>query len=235
VTNTWTGSDGGRDVQNGAMDNESAVPAPAPLELGFEEFQKIYGQIRALSPLEAGVLFGGAPFRWWVAGGWSVELGAEPRRFHEDLEVAVPRDALPTVRVWLRDYHLWDTHEAALRYLAPDVSVPADHGQLWLRRDAYSPWLLDLMLTPVTGETWFYKRDARVSRPLDQVIRIGPGGVPYQRPEISLLFKARRRLEKDELDFAAVVPELDASDRAWLRDAITLTEPAGHPWLARLD
>ncbi len=208
--------------------------SPASPDIGFEEFQRIYGPIRALTPVGAGTLFDGAPFRWWVAGGWSVELGAEPRRFHEDLEVAVPRDDVPALRDWLRDYHLWDTHEAALRYLPPDVSVPVDHGQLWLRRDGYSPWLLDLMLTPVTGETWFYKRDERVSRPLDHVIRVGADGIPYQRPEITLLFKARRRWEKDEVDFAAVVPQLDASDRAWLRDAIALTEPAKHPWLARL-
>jgi aminoglycoside-2''-adenylyltransferase len=219
---------------NGAMTSETAVPAPAPPDLGFEAFQRIYGPISALTPVEAGVLFAGAPFRWWVAGGWSVELDAEPRRFHEDLEVAVPRDDVPAVRDWLHDYHLWDTHEAALRYLPPDVSLPVDHGQLWLRRDGYSPWLLDLMLTPVTGETWFYKRDERISRSLDQVIRVGADGIPYQRPEITLLFKARRRWEKDELDFAAIVPNIDPSDRAWLRDAIALTEPARHPWLVRL-
>jgi hypothetical protein len=34
--------------------------------------------------------------------------------------------------------------------------------------------------------------------------------------------------------FAAVLPMLDPADRAWLCDAIELTEPIGHPWLARL-
>lgn len=216
------------------MDGETAVPAPAPPELEFVEFQRIYGPIRAMSPAEAAVLFDGAPFRWWVAGGWSVELGAKPRRFHEDLEVAVPRHDVPALRDWLHDYHLWDTHEAALRFLAPDVIVPVDHGQLWLRRDAFSPWLLDLMLTPVTSETWFYKRDQRVSRPLESVVRLGADGIPYQRPEITLLFKSRRRWDKDESDFDAVVPGLEPSDRAWLREAIGLTEPARHPWLERL-
>ena len=222
------------EVHTGAMKGETAVPLPAPPELGFEEFQRIYGPIQALSPAEAASLFEGAPFRWWVAGGWSVELGAEPRRFHEDLEVAVPRRDVLAVRDWLRDYHLWDTHEAALRFLAPDVIVPVDHGQLWVRRDAYSPWLLDLMLTQVDGETWFFKRDQLVSRPFESVIRIGADGIFYQRPEVTLLFKARRRSEKDESDFAAVVPLLDASDRDWLRAAISLTEPSLHPWLERL-
>jgi hypothetical protein len=215
-------------------DTETAVPQPAPAEMGFEAFQEIYGPIRALSPAEAGDLFDGAPFRWWVAGGWSVELDLEPRRFHEDLEVAVPRSDVRGVIEWLRDFHLWDTHDGALRFVAADAVLPIDHEQLWVRRDAHSPWLLDLMLTPVAGDTWFYKRDQRVTRHIDQVIRLGSDGIPYQRPEVTLLFKARRRWEKDEADFAAVVPELATEDRAWLRTAIELTEPPRHPWLSLL-
>ena len=216
------------------MTDEIPVPAPAPPELGFEEFQRIYGPIRALSPSEAAALFSGAPFRWWVAGGWSVELGSEPRRFHEDIEIGVPRRDVSALREWLHDYHLWDTHDGSLRYLAADVVVPIDHEQLWMRRDAHSPWLVDLMLTPVAGDIWYFKRDQRVTRPLDDVIRLGDDGIPYQQPEITLLFKARRRWEKDEADFAAVLPMLDAADRTWLRAAIELTEPPRHPWLERL-
>ena len=205
-----------------------------PEELDFEAFQHIYGPIRALSPAEAGLLFHQAPFRWWVAGGWSTELGPAPRRIHEDLEVSIPREAVPALRSWLRDYHLWDTHDGALRFLGPDADLPDDHEQLWLRRDGSSPWLVDLMLTPVVEDVWFYKRDHTISRPIDEAIRIGADGIPYQRPEITLLFKARRRLDRDEADFAAVVPELSAEDRAWLSDAIARTEPPPHPWLERL-
>lgn len=208
---------------------------PAPEELDFEAFQRIYGPIQPLSPLEALELFRGATFRWWIAGGWSTELNAVPRRIHEDLEIAVPRDAVKALRSWLHEYHLWDTHDGVLRFLAPDSVVPDDHEQLWMRRDGASPWLLDLMLTPVIGDRWHYKRDLRVWRSMDEVIRPGPDAVPYQRPEITLLYKARRRAQKDESDFEAVIPRLPAADRAWLRDAIALTEPPDHPWLPRLD
>jgi hypothetical protein len=215
-------------------DDTASGPPAAPPELGFEAFQAIYGPIRALSPGEAGQLFHGAPFPWWVAGGWSLELRPTPRRFHEDLEIAVPRRDVPAVRAWLHDFHLWDTHDGALRYLDADAVVPIDHEQLWMRRDGASPWLLDLMLTPVAGETWYYRRDTRVTRPLEEVIHAGPDGLPYQRPEITLLFKARRRSEKDEADFGSVAPLLGEADRSWLRAAIELTEPPGHPWLVRL-
>lgn len=203
-------------------------------ELTDEEFHRIYGPTEALTPARVADLFAGAPFRWWIAGGQSVELDPEPRRAHDDLEVGVVRDEVSLVRDWLADYHLWDTHAGALYFMSPDYELPADHEQLWLRRDAFSPWLMDVMLTPVEGDTWFYKRDRRINRPLGQVLHAGPGGVPYQRPEVTLLYKVRRLAEKDELDFAAMLPRLAQSDRDWLRDAIELSEPPGHPWLARL-
>jgi hypothetical protein len=209
------------------------LPGREP-EIGFEEFQRIYGPIRPLSPAEAARLFAGAPFRWWIAGGWSVELRGEQRRLHEDIEIAVPRRDVAALREWLHDYHVWDTFEGGLHHLAPHNALADDRDQLWLRRDAYSPWIADLMLTPVQGDTWIYKRDDRVRRPLDEVIRFGTDGLPYQRPEVTLLYKARRRLEKDEQDFAAVLPLLPSADRAWLRDAIASTEPGRHPWLDRL-
>jgi hypothetical protein len=109
-----------------------------------------------------------------------------------------------------------------------------DHEQLWVRRDAYSPWIMDLMPTPVEGETWLYKRDRRLTRRMNEVVVVRDG-IPYQRPEVTLLYKAKHRRAKDEADFAAVVPLLAMSDRAWLRAAIEMTEPANHPWRERLE
>jgi hypothetical protein len=52
-------------------------------------------------------------------------------------------------------------------------------------------------------------------------------------PEIVLLFKAKAMREKDERDFAVVVPLLDDTQKAWLRDALLRVHP-GHAWLAVL-
>lgn len=202
-------------------------------ELSFEEFQRIYGRVDALTPAAAASLFSGAPFRWWVCGGWSTELGAEQRRFHEDIEIGVPRADLAAVRAWLADFHVWDIHSGSLRLLRPTDELPDDHEQIWVRRDAYSPWLMDVMPTPVDGETWVYKRDHRLTRPMDDVV-VQRDGVGYQRPEITLLYKAKHRRAKDEADFAAVVPMLSERDRVWLKDAMALTEPADNPWLELL-
>jgi hypothetical protein len=215
------------------VDNEQ-VAAMHDRDLGFEEFQRIFGPARPLTLEQARDLFAGSPFEWWVCGGWSTEMEPEPHREHEDLEIGVARVNLPAVREWLREFHLCDVHGGALRFLWPETTVDGDHEQLWVRRDARSPWLFDLMLTPVEDGLWFYKRDRRVARPLSEAIVSGPDGIPRQRPEIALLFKARRREARDEQDFDFVVPRLRESDRRWLRDAIALTEPPDNPWLARL-
>ena len=137
---------------------------------------------------EVSALFNSAPFRWWICGGWSLELGAVPRRHHEDVEVGFARTELPALREWLADYHLWDIHAGTLTLMKPDYQLPDEHEQLWLRRDAYSPWLIDLMLTPVDGETWFYKRDRRLSRPFEEAVTIGsrrnPAAAAGDRPAV---------------------------------------------------
>jgi hypothetical protein len=199
-------------------------------DLSDEEFQRRYGPLAPLTLPEVSALFAGAPFVWWVVGGWSTELDAVPRRDHEDVDVAFLRSDLPAVQGWLGAYHLWDVHQGTLRLLPPDGEMADDHEQLWLRRDAYSPWLLDLLLTPADGDTWHYKRDPRIQLPFAQVVRTRGDGLPVQAPEIALLFKARLRRAKDEADLAAVLPALDDRARGWLRDALLLTEP-DHPWL----
>jgi hypothetical protein len=212
------------------------TPAPAAIdpEMSEEEFQHIYGPVAPLALTDVGKLFSGAPFRWWICGGWSLELDEAPRRHHDDVEVGIARSELPLVREWLSEYHLWDIHDGALVFLKPDLELPDHHEQLWVRRDAFSPWLMDLMLTPIAGDTWHYKRDPRLTLPMSEAIIRGADGIPRQRPEIGLLFKARRRVPRDEEDFAAVVPTLTDTERAWLRDAIEQTEPPDNPWLERL-
>lgn len=83
-----------------------------------------------------------------------------------------------------------------------------------------------------TPTTWTYKRDARISRPLDDILwRVD--GIRYLRPEVQLLHKARALRPKDQVDFDVCAPLLDVEARAWLRSALEVAHP-GHPWLAAL-
>ena len=67
----------------------------------------------------------------------------------------------------------------------------------------------------------------------DELIRRTPDGIPYMRPDMVLLFKAKHAREKDEADFAAALPRLEAEERRSLRGWLERVHP-GHRWLERL-
>ncbi len=79
-----------------------------------------------------------------------------------------------------------------------------------------------------------YRRDERINLPYVDVIEWTEDGIPFGRPEIILLFKAKHAdRPKDEADFTAVLPKLGPIRRSWLVDALRLVQP-GHPWLDRI-
>ncbi|MCI4067015.1 hypothetical protein MRQ36_32395 [Micromonospora sp. R77] len=75
---------------------------------------------------------------------------------------------------------------------------------------------------------WYYLR-----LPYAELIRHTPQGIPYLRPEVVLLFKAKAAREKDRADFDGVLPLLSAAQRRWLDDALGLVHPT-HEWRRRL-
>jgi hypothetical protein len=78
-----------------------------------------------------------------------------------------------------------------------------------------------------------FRRDARIRLSAASLISHTGDGIPYARPEVVLLFKAKARRPKDELDLAVTLPHLDAGRRAWLREALALVHPE-HRWLEAL-
>jgi hypothetical protein len=57
-----------------------------------------------------------------------------------------------------------------------------------------------------------------------------PGGIPYLRPQGTLLYKATGRRAKDQHDFDLAVPRMDLAARAWLATALTVYLRRPHPW-----
>jgi hypothetical protein len=201
--------------------------------LGAWDFQRLYGRWQPLSPVEVRRIFDGAPFPWWVAGGWSLELGGPPARTHEDIDVVVLARDTDAARAWLARWHIWEPDPTGMRPLRAGDDPRPGQEQWWLRRDAWSPWVMDVLLTPSDGADWLYKRDHAVRRPLADMVRYGDDGVPYQRPEVTLLLKAKHAREKDVADLDRVWPVLDVGARGWLLGALARTLP-DHPWLSRL-
>ncbi|HEX5939969.1 MAG TPA: hypothetical protein VFZ12_06380, partial [Dehalococcoidia bacterium] len=56
-------------------------------------------------------------------------------------------------------------------------------------------------------------------------------GIPYLRPEICLLFKAKAVRDKDRADFEAALPRMSHAQRAWLHTALERVHP-DHDWIS---
>jgi hypothetical protein len=96
------------------------------------------------------------------------------------------------------------------------------------------PLALRRLREPSDGDTWICRRDPKIRLPYGQVIERAADGIPYGRPEIILLYKAKHALrERDQRDFEAVLPDLEPERRRWLAEALDLVHP-GHAWLRHL-
>jgi hypothetical protein len=59
------------------------------------------------------------------------------------------------------------------------------------------------------------------------------GGIPYLRPELVLLFKAKHARPKDQRDFDETIPHMTPAQRQTLGELLARARP-GHHWLASL-
>jgi len=191
-----------------------------------------HGDWRVLQPEDVAALLRGYARRWWIAGGWALDLflGRQTRE-HADLDVVVLRDDQEALRAHFRDWELHVAHDGVLEpWDGARLELPR-HG-LWARRAADAPWELDLLLMETREGEWVYRRDPAIALPLERAGLVR-GGIPFLAPELPLLYKSKAPRAHDEDDFAAVLPLLDDVRREWLRGAIASQDP-GHPWLPRL-
>jgi hypothetical protein len=211
------------------MAEERAVPTD----------EEMYGPWESYSPDRVADIMSVVTPLWWIAGGWAIEfhLAGPQRREHEDVDVLVLREDALAIQ---HDLGEWDLHlasrEDGVRTWEPRAGLPHDVGDIWIREPDGGPWRFQLMLNPSEGQDWICKRDRALRLPLAEIGLRTQGGVPYLRPEIQLLHKGTGSMgirEKDEEDFRAILPVLDADALRWLRDALRRVR-ADHPWLGRL-
>lgn len=205
-------------------------------ELTPEEIHRIYGPWNSPSPSDVTAFFDGYPGMWWIAGGWALEAFTGVARPHGDIDPSIPRRDLPGLRRHMAGRaDLWAADQENLTLLLPsdaDDDLEPRCENVWTRPSGADPWELDIILMATDGDRWVFKRDPRISLPLESIVW-QKDEVPYLRPEIQLLHKARGLRPKDQQDFESVLPLLQERHRAWLRRAISIAHP-GHPWLESL-
>lgn len=188
-------------------------------------------------PEQVARLFADVDLPWYVAAGWAIDLflGGDWRE-HEDLEIAIPNsrfDELAHVLGGFETFVITAHNEATPLAEARDRLM--DTHQTWIREPSSGKWLFDLFREPSDGDTWICRREPAIRLPYERVIERTADGIPYGRPEIVLLFKAKHAAEaKNQADFEETLPRLGGPRREWLRDALARVHP-GHEWLARLE
>jgi hypothetical protein len=202
-----------------------------PREEDDAAFFATYGAWEPLSIPEIASLMGGFVRPWWVVGGYALEAFTGVARRHEDVDISYFADAFPEFQRCVGDrYHMWSNDGGVFRLIdeaRPDPLKPL--AQVWLRRDAQSPWVLDVSPTPMADGMWQSKRDADHVAPLDDVTWVH-GGVRYLNPEVVLLFKARQDRAKDRRDLEVAWPMLSDGKREWLVESVGRVN-GEHPWL----
>lgn len=192
---------------------------------------------------QVAVLMSTFPAPWALCGGWAVDawLGRQTRD-HADVDLSVFAEnqravfahlaGRPLVAHDSTDTHQpWDGRHLELPnhiqvHLAVDEQLPA--GVETARQQAVD---LDIQLGERSGDDRILSREPRITLPLRRAVRQSEWGLPTLVPETLLFYKAGDLRLRDKLDFLALLPHLDAEQRGWLRNAISLV---GHPWLSRL-
>ncbi len=206
---------------------------PEPEDLAFCD---VYGDWDPLTPGQLRDLMTGFPAPWWVVGGHAIEAFTGARRLHEDIDLVVFADDLPALREQFRGvFHLWSNHGGTFRIIDDEHPEPLHPlAQVWMRRDARSPWRVDCPVNPSRDGLWQSKRDEDQVAPLDEVTWVADDGIRYLDPEQVLFYKALQHRTKDAIDLDNTWPLLDDGARSWLRETVRRTYP-DHPWQPRLD
>jgi len=208
-------------------------PAAQPAAAGHlppEQFDRWYGGWDPLDPSTVGEFMDGFDRPWWIIGGWSLETFTGVPREHEDMDISILSSDARAFRDFLGDrWTPWNVDEGWFRPFDHRFTEVRPDSQVWVRRDAQSPWVLDVPFTPDTNGRWTNKRNPAHTEELDDVTWVAPDGLRYARPEVTLMFKAAQVRDKDQRDAEVVLPMLDAPARGWLSRAVARLD-AGHPW-----
>ena len=165
---------------------------------------------------------------WFFCGGTALDLfTGRPLRARHDIDIGIFR--ADQAALWQRFAN------RGLSYVDPQQKIKLPwHGErlelpiheLYIGGGAEA---LEVLLNEGDAAHWIYRRDPRITLPLDKALRLSPTGWHYLAPEIVLLYKSKHMRPQDEVDFGFVKASLSDEARQWLDAALALTAP-DHAW-----
>jgi hypothetical protein len=189
----------------------------------------------AWDPATVAKLLEGVAARWYVVGGWALDLfRGHQTRDQEDLEIATPlwdfdriRERLSACEFFVAGREgFWPVDGAGAAYF--------EYQQTMARDSSTGKWRVDVIRAPDDGTRWTCALDRNIHLPYDDAIAHTTDGIPYLRPELVLLFKGLQTRPKDQADFEAIAPLMTTEARTWLAQALVETRGNGHPWIQPL-
>ncbi|NBD23554.1 hypothetical protein GT019_06680 [Paenibacillus sp. T1] len=186
-----------------------------------------------LTVTEINNIFSVIPIRWCIAGGWALDLHLRKQtREHSDIDVIITREEqLIAYQHLIRDWILYRAEDGKLSLWEGEYLNSTN--DVWVSKNDESPWAFQLMIMDTEENSWTYKRDKSIRRPMDEIFLRTDEGIPYLRPEIQLLHKAgsSQVREKDYIDFQTMLPSLLSQEKAWLKSSLMRQFPESHAWV----
>jgi hypothetical protein len=137
-----------------------------------------------LTPGDVDRLLSELPIRWWIAGGWALDV--EGRKVHKDVDVAVLRPDHEALRDYLLGWDLRIAHGGVLKPWNGGPVGPPENA-VWARPTPTDPWHIDFKIEAVEHGEWVYRRDRAVRRPVTD-IGVVVDGIPYLAPDLARLY-----------------------------------------------
>src|SRR5580692_1197154 len=98
----------------------------------------------ALTPTDAVALLSEFRARWWIAGGWALDLFlGKVTRTHQDLDVGIFRSDTAGVVASLSGWEFFEAKDGVLSALALDATPRAGVHSLWGKRANTAQWELE--------------------------------------------------------------------------------------------
>jgi hypothetical protein len=85
-------------------------------------------------------------------------------------------------------------------------TLAGESHQTWAYERTARVWRFDVFREPHDGDTWICRRNTSIRLPYPEVYEVSADGIPYLKPEICLLFKAKAVRDKDRADFMQRCP-----------------------------